>query len=163
MASDVGVIACADTKAPRDESSLKGESHTSRYDSYARRITAREIKYRRYLEENHRTPDGQNKPRPTPLPNVEYKECNVNHCQKSSPPTEVVPGEEIVSDLHDADYGDESRSVEWVVLEAPISPDVLATDETFKDFVHLTKRTELPLRAASFGFGSSFTPATQHY
>ena len=63
-----------------------------------------------------------------PLPNVEYTECNVNHCQKSSPPTEVVPGEEIVSDLHDADYGDESRSVEWVVLEAPISPDVIATD-----------------------------------
>ena len=97
-----------------------------------------------------------------PLPNVEYTECNVNHCQKSSPPTEVVPGEEIVSDLHDADYGDESRSVEWVVLEAPISSDVIATHETFKDFVHLTKRTELPLRAASFGFGSSFTPATQH-
>jgi len=74
-----------------------------------------------------------------------------------------VPSQEIVGDLHDADYGDESRSVEWVVLEAPISPDVIATDETFKDFVHLTKRTELPLRAASFGFGSSFTPDTQNY
>ena len=91
------------------------------------------------MDENHRAPDRQHEPRPRPLPKVEYEEGNVEHCHKSSPPSEVVSDEQIVSALCNANRDDESRNIEWVVLDALVTPALIATYEAFKNFVHLTR------------------------